>query len=498
MPENIRVLLIEDSESDAALISRALARAGFGVADRRVETAEELRAALRDENWDVIIADYYLPQFDAPAALRMLREFALDIPFIVVSGTIGEASAVALMKAGAQDYLMKDSLGRLPPVVEREVAEARARRDHKRIEERLRDAQRAESIGVLAGGIAHQFNNILTAVSGNISLALGEMRRDDQVKQYLETALDSVQRAAALTRQLLAYAGKGSFVRLPVPVSGAVEEAVHFLQPSLPPNVQLRTELTHELPPIHIDPGQMQLLLANLIQNGVEAMGTDKGVVTLKTTCEPGHVVLDVLDTGCGMDAVTQRRVFDPFFTTKFTGRGLGLAAVYGIVKSCNGEITVESTLGMGTHVRLKFPIAQDKASAPQEEAPSRAGTVLVVDDEESIRKLAVAILSKHGISAIPVSTGSQALQSLAAQGASIRAVLLDMAMPDMHGHEALPKMKMLRPDIQVIVSSGYDDAEVKQHFKGLDVRSFLAKPYTGDQLLAHVLDALDNARKNQ
>jgi signal transduction histidine kinase len=451
-----------------------------------------LKAALRDEIWDVVIADYHLPQFDAPAALRMMREFELDIPFIVVSGTIGEASAVALMRAGAQDYLMKDSLVRLAPVVEREVAEARARREHKRIEERLRDAQRAESIGVLAGGIAHQFNNILTAVSGNVSLALGETRRDEQVEQFLQTALDSVQRAAALTRQLLAYAGKGSFVRLPVSVPEAVREAVRFFQPSLPPNVQLRTDLTHELPPIHIDPGQMQLLLANLIQNGVEAMGTDEGAVTVRTTSEPGYVVLDVLDTGCGMDAETLRRVFDPFFTTKFTGRGLGLAAVYGIVKSCNGEITLESTLGMGTHVRVKFPIAQGKASGRQDLAPSRTGAVLVVDDEESIRKLAVAILSKQGIPAIPVSTGRQALESLAAQGASIRAVLLDMSMPDMHGHEALPKMKLLCPDVQVIVSSGYDDAEVKQRFKGLDVRSFLSKPYTGDQLLAHVLDALD------
>jgi two-component system, cell cycle sensor histidine kinase and response regulator CckA len=492
MPENIRVLFIEDSESDAALISRVLERAGFGVADRRVETAEELKAALWDQSWDVVIADYHLPQFDAPAALRIVRESELDIPFIVVSGTIGEASAVALMKAGAQDYLMKDSLARMAPVVEREVAEARARREYKRIEERLRDAQRAESIGVLAGGIAHQFNNILTAVSGNISLALGEMRHDEQVKQYLGVALDSVRRAAALTRQLLAYAGKGSFVRLPVTVPEAVKEVVHFLQPSLPPNVQLRTDLSQELPPIHIDPGQMQLLLANLIQNGVEAMGTDEGVVTIRTTCEPGYVVLDVLDTGCGMDAETQRRVFDPFFTTKFTGRGLGLAAVYGIVKSCNGEITVESTLGTGTHVRVKFPIAQDKASERQDQASSPTGTVLVVDDEESIRRLAVAILTKHGIPAIQVSTGRQALQSLAAQGASIRAVLLDMAMPDMHGHEALPKMKMLRPDIQVIVSSGYEEAEVKQRFKGFDVRSFLVKPYTGDQLLAHVLDALN------
>jgi CheY-like chemotaxis protein len=208
--------------------------------------------------------------------------------------------------------------------------------------------------------------------------------------------------------------------------------------------------------------------------------------------------VLDVLDSGCGMDGETQRRVFDPFFTTKFTGRGLGLAAVYGIVKSCDGEITVESTLGMGTHVRVKFPVKQDKVLGRLDSAPSLTGTVLVVDDEESIRKLAVAILRKNGIPAIQVSTGRQALQSLAAQGTSIRAVLLDMAMPDMHGHEALPKMKMLRPDLQVIVSSGYDEAEVKQRFQGLDVRSFLAKPYTGDQLLARVLDALAASRADQ
>ncbi len=616
MSEPLRVLQIEDSESDAAIIVRLLEKAGYAVHAERVERAAEMRAALARQEWDVLIADYHLPQFDAPAALRILHETGPDLPFIVVSARMGEDTAVAMMKSGAHDYLLKSNLARLVPAVEREIGDAQTRRrrrqaeealqvqtqlvnlshdaiitadshrvitgwnggaeelygwtaaeaigsvmhrlfhtgsvvsvehiddvlerqdrwdgellhtcrdgrqvrvesrqvllrdpdgsgvgileinrditERRRMEERLRDAERAESIGLLAGGIAHDFNNILTAVSGNISLALEDLCPDCHVESVLNIAIESVQRAATLTRQLLAYAGKGALTRQPVSVSAAAETAVRQVRTSLSKNVELHTELAAGLPAIPMDPSQMQLVLTSLIRNAAEAIGeTQAGIVTVRTSQGDHGVRIEVADTGCGMDDEMQKRIFDPFFTTKFFGRGLGLSAVQGIVGSLNGQIFVESAPGRGTRIEVRIPVSRMQ-SLPEPAVASQGGTtagaVLIVDDEPAIRKLAAAMLAKRGIPVFEAATGRQAIDCLAAHGACIRAILLDMTMPELHGHEALPTIRGMRPGIHVIVSSGYSDAEVKQEFSGMEVHSFLPKPYTGEQLLAHVLPAL-------
>lgn len=619
MREPLRVLEVEDSESDAALIVRLLEKGGYEVHSQRVEEAAAMRAALENGAWDVIIADYHLPQFDAPAALRILHETGRDIPFIVVSARIGEDVAVAMMKSGAHDYLMKGNLARLVPAVEREIREAITRQERrraeralqrqtelvnlshdaiiaadanrvitawnagaqeiygwteteavgnvmhrifhtgsviaiadidkllaqeghwdgelvhtrrdgrqiivdsrqvlqrdaaglpigileinrditerKRMEERLRDAQRAESIGLLAGGIAHDFNNILTAVSGNISLAMDDLCPECHVDSPLTIALESVQRAAGLTRQLLAYAGKGAFVREPVSVSEAAKEAVQLLRASLPKNVELYTELAPGLPPVLMDPSQMLQVLVNLIANAAEAIGeTEPGVVALRTGLQRNSVRIDVSDTGCGMDSETQRRIFDPFFTTKFVGRGLGLAAVQGIIRSLNGQITVDSSPGQGTRIQVTVPIAGTPAPHPEARGgtatgPAASGAVLVADDEAAIRKMAAAFLTRRGIPVFEASTGQEAIDCLSTHGSEIRAVLLDMTMPELNGYEALPALTKIRPGIHVVVSSGYSDIEVRQHFSAMEVHSFLPKPYTGEQLLAHILPALE------
>jgi len=618
----LHVLQVEDSASDAALSIRVLEKAGYEIHSERVEEAAEMRSALAANSWDLIIADYRLPQFDAAAALRVLQESGQDIPFIIVSGTIGEDVAVGMMKSGAHDYLLKQNLARLVPAVERELREAWVRRERlqaeralrrqtelvnlshdaiitadanrvitgwnagaqemygwtenevvgqvigslfhtecslsvgeldeilkregrwdgelihtgrngqklivesrqvllrdpqgapvgvleinrditerKRTEERLREAERAESIALLAGGIAHDFNNILTAVSGNISIALEDLCPDCQVGSVLTIALESVQRAASLTRQLLAYSGKGAFVRRPVSVSEVAKEAIHLAKPSIPKNVEIHTELPAELPSISTDPSQMQLVFTNLILNGVEAIGEKRtGQVTVRTSQEEDGVRVEVSDTGCGMDAETQKRIFDPFFTTKFVGRGLGLAAVQGIVKAMNGKIAVESEPGRGTSVRIVLPFIKTPAAPlkpgrrPEVDRKSNTGGVLIVDDEPAIRKVAAALLNKRGIAVFEAATGQQAIDCLTAHSHEIRAVLLDMTMPDLNGYEALPTIRKIRPGIHVIVSSGYSDVEVKQQFSDMQVDGMLPKPYSGEQLLEHVLAALDHS----
>jgi PAS domain S-box-containing protein len=232
--------------------------------------------------------------------------------------------------------------------------------ERRRMDERLRQAQKAESIGLLAGGIAHDFNNILTAVNGNISFALDNLGPDCAMRNYLEVAMQSVQRAAGLTRQLLAYAGKGAFVREPVIASEVAKNAVQLLGATVSKKIELQTELAEAVSPITMDPSQLEQVLMNLILNGAEAIGEGPGAVTVRTGGDESCVSIEVEDTGCGIDEATQKRMFDPFFTTKFVGRGLGLAAVQGIVQSLNGEIAVDSVVGRGTRIRVTLPV--DKA----------------------------------------------------------------------------------------------------------------------------------------
>jgi CheY-like chemotaxis protein len=312
----------------------------------------------------------------------------------------------------------------------------------------------------------------------------------------LPAALESVQRAACLTRQLLAYAGKGAFIRKPVSVSGVGEQAVAILLPSLPERIRLRTDFAADLPPLLMDPGQLEQMFSNLILNAVEAIPDGRsGNVTVRTAFENNSVSIEVSDDGCGMDAETQKRIFDPFFSSKFPGRGLGLAAVEGIVRSLDGRIVVDSAVGAGTRMAVVLPVSQAAEPAPAAPAPVAAsggyGTVLIVDDEPMIRKMAAALLKRRGIPVLEAGSGTEAIERLTSEGGAVRAILLDMAMPGMPGDQALPIIRKLRPDVRVIVSSGFQDRDVQERFSNIEACSFLPKPYTREQLLAEILPAV-------
>jgi CheY-like chemotaxis protein/two-component sensor histidine kinase len=372
----------------------------------------------------------------------------------------------------------------------------------KRAEQRLQQAQKLESIALLAGGIAHDFNNILTVVSGNISLALEDSCPDCETRSILPAALESLQRAASLTRQLLAYAGKGAFVRKPVSVSVVAAQAVAVLRPSLPERIRLLTDFAPGLPPLLTDPGQMEQVFSNLILNAVEAIPDGRsGIVTVRTRFEGDSIGIEVSDNGSGIDAETERRIFDPFFTTKFPGRGLGLAAVEGIVRTLDGRIVVHSAVGVGTRIGVVLPVPKPaqpvQAAAAPEAVPGDAhGTVLIVDDEPMVRKMAGAFLKKCGIPVLEAANGKEAIERLTSEGGAVSAILLDIAMPEMRGDEALPFIRKLRPDVRVIVSSGFQDRDVQEHFSSIEGCSFLSKPYTREQLLAQILPAVSRSRE--
>ena len=346
----LRVLLVEDSAEDAELMLRALKAGGFDPVHERVETPAALRSALEGSTWDVVLSDYYLPELEAPAALALVRERAPDTPFLVVSGSMGEDTAVAAMKSGAVDYIMKDRLQRLAPAVERAIEDAAVRRERRRLEQQLLASQRLEAVGRLAGGVAHDFNNVLTAVLGSTELLILDTPPGVANREELEIIREAATRAQDLIRQLLAFSSRQALKPVVLDLNHLVKSVGKMLRRLIGENIQLVTEPAAELDSLCADPGQLEQVLVNLAVNARDAM-PQGGRLTIATSnlqvaegavvaVPPGHyVVLRVTDTGTGMDAATMERAFEPFFTTKPKGKGtgLGLATVYGIVRQSGG-----------------------------------------------------------------------------------------------------------------------------------------------------------------
>ena len=508
MDRELRTLLVEDSEEDAELVELALKRGGFNVVSHRVESKPAMDDALTCGSWDVIVADYSMPQFTLQEALDMVRRKGLDIPFLIVSATIVEDAAIGAMRDGAHDFIMKDRLGRLAPAVERELREAELRRERRRLEEHVHQNQKMESLGVLAGGVAHDFNNLLVGIMGNASLAIDMLPESSPVAPLLDDVVLASQKAADLTRQMLAYAGKGRFVSEPTDLSALVQDISGLVRTAISKKVQLDLQLEPNLPPIDADPTQIQQLVMNLLINGAEAIGDKVGTVTVKTGLrevdaatltthftsqgiESGSFVfLEVSDTGCGMDNATQSRIFEPFFTTKFTGRGLGLAAALGIVRGHKGALKVSSETGKGSRFEILFPLSSQPLRKPQpapeeitRRATTSAGHILVVDDEDLVRRTARCALERYGFTVLLSENGQRAVDVFAGLSDQIALVLLDLTMPVMGGEEAFRKLKAIRPDIDIILMSGYDEGQALLGFDGPEVSGFLKKPYTGERL---------------
>jgi PAS domain S-box-containing protein len=377
--------------------------------------------------------------------------------------------------------------------------------ERKRTEERLRQAQKTESIGLLAGGVAHDFNNLLVGVIGNASLAAESLPEDSPIQDFLTRIIQSGEQAAHLTRQLLGYAGKGRFVLEPVDLSAVVREVTDLVRSTAPKKISIRIDLDLDLPAIEADRGQIHQVLLNLVFNATEAIGDNAGVVSVRTAKKPEGrdpelpegdcVCLEVQDTGCGMSAETRARIFDPFFTTKVRGRGLGLAAVAGIVRAHKGVVRVRSTPGQGTTFDLYFPALAEaaKAAAAKPSVPRKlalGGAVLVVDDEEFVRTVTVRGLERAGCVVRSAASGAEAIELVAAAPSAFAAVVLDLSMPGMSGQEVLPKLLAINPALDVLVVSGYAEAEARKPFAGMRIAGFLQKPFTVRQ----VVEALSRA----
>ena len=390
----------------------------------------------------------------------------------------------------------------------------------KTLEEQLRQAAKLESLGVLAGGIAHDFNNLLVGILGNASLVRDTLPPSSTVRPMLDSVIDASEQAAALTRQLLAYSGKGKFVIQPVDVSDLVRDMTKLVQASIPKSVVLRSRLTPGLPPVVADVAQLQQLIMNLVINAAEAIGDNPGSVTLTTgeqqvvdgetsgatvgadPITPGrYVFFEVKDDGSGMDEATIAKIFDPFFTTKFTGRGLGLSAALGIVRGHQGFIQVASSPGRGSMFKVLFPAAREKiAPQPVHEVKddlTGSGVILLVDDEELVRRAAAAMLAHLGYTVLEAANGQEAIELFQRNLSNIMLVILDLSMPVMNGEECLKRLRSIKPDVPVLLSSGFSEAEAARRFQSAGVATFLQKPYTVQHLAELVNSALSDGGRN-
>ena len=391
----------------------------------------------------------------------------------------------------------------------RELEERQRREEeHRKLQAQVQHAQRLESLGVLAGGIAHDFNNLLASILGYASLAAMDLPDDSRPRKSVEQVLVAAKSASDLTQQMLAYSGRGTFVVDLLNVTQLIEGVVRLLETTISKKAALNLNLAADLPPIQGDASQIRQVVMNLITNASESLGEDRGSVTVTTgvqwaeagqlpALEPQRVLpegryvfVEVADTGCGMDAPTLAKIFDPFFTTKFTGRGLGLAAVLGIIRGHQGSIKVDSHPGTGTTFRVMFPAAEGSMAAEiaqVAETPAAwldNGLVLVVDDQAAIRNLACTVLEQAGLRVLTAADGQEAVAVFAEHASEIHAVLLDLSMPGMDGGEVFQHITQLVPDIRVVLCSGYNEQDVNTKLGGRKPAAFLRKPYHPSDLV--------------
>ena len=396
-------------------------------------------------------------------------------------------------------------------ITERKRAEER----QKNMEAKLQQAQKLESLGVLAGGVAHDFNNLLMGMLGNAEIAQLQLTPEAPARERIENIVKAALRAAELTRQMLAYSGKGKFVVQALDLSRLVEEMAHLLQVSISKTVVLKYNFAANLPAIEADASQIHQIVMNLIINASEAIGRKSGVVTVSTSLveadrsylaetyldenlpEGYYVSLEVADTGCGMDKQTLQKIFDPFFTTKFTGRGLGLAAVLGIVRGHGGALKIYSEPRRGTTFKVLFPASRQTAeksagTSAAEQAWRGSGAILVVDDEETVRIATKMMLETLGFTVLTTEDGREALEVFRSRGDEIVLVLLDLTMPHLDGEETFRELRRIRSDVRVILSSGYNEQETTSRFAGKGLAGFIQKPYGIRQLGEKIRQGLE------
>jgi signal transduction histidine kinase len=514
--KTLNILHIEDSKDDSELIRRLLNDNGLPCEVTRIETRAEVFDELEKNAYDLILADCKLPNFSGLRALEIAHALRPETPFVFVSGTIGEETAIESLRNGATDYVLKDRLTRLIPAVRRAMAEAEERTMIRQLQQRLREAGRLEAISTLSNGIAHDFNNILTIILGHASLLAMNHQDSKRVLEIGGTIADAARRGSEIVQQLLAFARKSDGHVAPAELNGYIQAHMNAFREKLPPRVDLSFEPTEGLPKIMVDAGQLDRILVNLVTNSVDAMATG-GHIRLSTKlvsaaelpdlipelASENYVCLTVSDTGKGIDSTTREHVFEPFFTTKERGRGtgLGLPVVYGLMQAHRGLVNVESEIGKGTSISLYFPVPPVGEESPvplaHEADPSLNGseTILIVEDEEDVRFFLESMLHTHGYHVLCAADSEQALALFTEHKEAIQLVFSDIGLPRVDGIELCEKLRKLKPGLPLILASGYPTKEFKERINNLGPEVFLSKPYQTPDIIQTVRRTLDGTK---
>lgn len=511
----LNILHIEDSKDDSELIKRLLVDNGFPCEVTRIETRAEVFDELEKNTFDLILADCKLPNFSGLRALEIAHALKPETPFVFVSGTIGEETAIESLRNGATDYVLKDRLSRLVPAVRRALAEAEERTMVRQLQQRLREAGRLEAISTLSNGIAHDFNNILTIILGHASLLTMQQNHPERVAEISNTIMEAGRRGSEIVQQLLAFARKSDGHVAPADLNRYIQAHMNAFLEKLPPRVNLGFEPDPNIPNVLIDASQLDRILTNLVTNSVDAMASG-GHITISTQLVSAteltdlnpelaadkYVGLIVSDTGKGIDSTTREHVFEPFFTTKERGRGtgLGLPVVYGLMQAHHGHVHVDSEIGKGTTISLYFPVPKESEgrSTPMTHPadPGLNGTeaVLIVEDEEDVRFFLETMLSSHGYRVFCAGDSDQALAIFQEHRDDIRLVFSDIGLPRVDGIEVCEQLKKLKPGLPLILASGYPTKEFKERINALAPQVFLSKPYQARDVLMTVRRTLDGA----
>jgi signal transduction histidine kinase len=511
----IHILHLEDDANDAELVEATLKGGGLACAITWVKSLSEMVAALEHGGVDLIVSDSGLPDLDGMSALQVMRGRWPAIPVIFVSGKLGEERAVEALKNGATDYVLKDHLSLLPPAVRRAMLEVAERTERKRLEAQFIEAQKLEVIGQLAGGVAHDFNNIIGIIMGYSDLVMAKLNPDDPLQEDMQTIRQTAERAAGLTRQLLIFSRKQTVQATLLDLNHVVSDMKKMLRRVIGENVELKYALGKQIGGIKADSGYVDQVLLNMVVNARDAM-PNGGKITVETadavltedftrrhpnTVPGNYVTLAISDTGTGLTEEVKARMFEAFFTTKPKGKGtgLGLATCQTIVKQCGGCIDVVSDLGAGTTFRVYFPRVEKPAEPGAKvvsPAPLPRGTetLLVVEDEPTVRHLACQVLGAQGYEVLSASNGQEGLQiARQHQGDGIKLVVTDVIMPQMGGKLMAEWLKFSYPDLKVLFTSGYthDNSGLPDIIEtGV---AFLPKPYTPAGLARAVRESLDH-----
>lgn len=516
MQESLNFLIIDDSFADANAIVTHLKSCGYDSDFQIATDRHSLLKAVAEKKWDFIICDYFMPGFTGMDVLAMLKKAGNEAPVIIVSGAMQEETAVASMRAGARDYLMKGNLTRLLPVVQREIDEHRRRKEAEAAlvqkEKQVLQAQRIESIARLAGGIAHDFNNILAVISACTESLMSDLPKDQPPHEECNVILDTVKKGADLTRQLLAFSRKQVLKPEVIDINRTIENLKKMLIRVIGEDIELVAELRAEVPHVKADPSQVEQVIMNLVTNARDAM-PNGGKITIATdtfiidqefarkyqSIQAGpHVMLTISDTGGGMDEETQSRIFEPFFTTKETGKGtgLGLSTVYGIVKQSAGSIWVSSKIGVGSKFTIYLPtteepVTEHPVAEPMPPIPQGSVTILLVEDQEMVLRFTARILEKSGYKVLTANSPEDALALVADGKRKVDLLLSDVVMRKMSGPDLAERLKLIQPGVKVLFMTGYADERLIHHGIMSKNTPLLDKPFSTEQLIKKIRQVL-------